>query len=256
MAFSAPREAASAARNALKMRVEGMDCSACAIKVENALKRLPGVSDINMNYATETLSVRLDENRTSREVVESKIRALGYTPKSLSGASPRARDHAEDEQAPAISPGGRRARAEWSSASERLLALAFAISIVTTRLSLWAYGAAALVGLVPFARRAFAGALSGTPFSIETLMTVAAAGAIAIGAAEEATVVIFLFAVGELLETVAAGRARAGIKALIDLVPRVARIEEAGQVREVPVEQLARGRHRGRSPRRPGAFRR
>jgi Cd2+/Zn2+-exporting ATPase len=72
-------------------------------------------------------------------------------------------------------------------------------------------------------------------------MTVAAAGAIIIGAAEEATVVIFLFAVGELLETFAAGRARAGIKALIDLAPRVARIERNGQVRELPVEQLQLG---------------
>jgi hypothetical protein len=34
----------------LNMRVEGMDCGACALKIENALKRLPGVSDINVNY--------------------------------------------------------------------------------------------------------------------------------------------------------------------------------------------------------------
>ena len=58
------------------------------------------------------------------------------------------------------------------------------------------------------------------PAAIETLMTVAALGAVAIGEAEEAAVVIFLFAVGELLETVAAGRARAGIEALIDLAHR------------------------------------
>jgi Cd2+/Zn2+-exporting ATPase len=122
-----------------------------------------------------------------------------------------------------------------------LLALAFAISVVRPELSLWAYGAAALIGLVPIARRAFVGAMSGTPFSIETLMTIAAAGAMAIGAAEEAAVVIFLFAIGELLETVAAGRARAGIKALIDLVPRVAQVEEAGQIRELPVERLRVG---------------
>ena len=32
-----------------------MDCSACAIKVENAPKRLPGVSDVNLNYRTDTL---------------------------------------------------------------------------------------------------------------------------------------------------------------------------------------------------------
>ena len=72
-------------------------------------------------------------------------------------------------------------------------------------------------------------------------MTVATAGAIAIGAAEEAAAVIFLFAIGELLETVAAGRARAGIEALINLVPRTARIEEAGQVWEVPVERVCVG---------------
>src|SRR5258706_10970793 len=70
-----------------KMRVEGMDCGACATKVETALKRLPGVSDIKMNFAAAMLSLQLDEDRTPREVVESKIRALGYSPRTLSGAS-------------------------------------------------------------------------------------------------------------------------------------------------------------------------
>jgi len=111
MVIAAPFE--TAAGNALKMRVEGMDCSACAIKVENALKRLPGVSDINMNYSTETLSLRLDKDRTSREVVEGKIRALGYTPKSLSGGVSGALDaRGEDEQAPDDQPWWRHARAE------------------------------------------------------------------------------------------------------------------------------------------------
>lgn len=36
----------ASAAPALRMRVEGMDCSACTIKVENALKRLSGLSDI------------------------------------------------------------------------------------------------------------------------------------------------------------------------------------------------------------------
>src|SRR3546814_8819177 len=70
-------------------------------------------------------------------------------------------------------------------------------------------------------------------------MTVAAAGAIAIGESAEAAVVVFLFAAGELLETVAAGRARAGIEALIDLVPRRARLESQGTVREDAVEEFA-----------------
>jgi Cd2+/Zn2+-exporting ATPase len=242
MLFPAQSEPALASADPLRMRVEGMDCGACATKIENALQRLPGISDININYSTETLSVRLDENRTSREVVEGKIRALGYTPISLGGVVSAAPDvTAETEQAPSDQPWWKTRKGPMVLGLGGLLVLAFAISTARPELSFWAYGTAALVGLVPIARRAFVGALSGTPFSIETLMTVAAAGAIAIGAAEEAAVVIFLFAIGELLETVAAGRARAGIKALIDLVPRTARIEEGDRVREVPVKSMRVG---------------
>jgi len=233
--------AKAAAGNALKMRVEGMDCSACAIKVENALKRLPGVSDIDMNYATETLKLRLDEDRTTRGGVESKIRSLGYKPVPLGDMDADAAQAREHEPETMDRPWWKTRKGSLVLGLGALLAVVFTISTVRPELTSWAYGLAALIGLLPIARRAFTGAVSGTPFSIETLMTVAAAGAIAIGAAEEAAVVIFLFAVGELLETVAAGRARAGIKALINLVPRTARIEEAGQVREVPVERLRVG---------------
>lgn len=211
-----------------------MDCGACALKIENALKRLPGVTDINVNYGTETLALNHDVDRSSRQAIEDKIHSLGYTPRSLTG----------DEQNPSHSR-DQEGRAWWETrkgqlviVSAGLLALAFAVAWVAPDFSFYAYLAAAVIGLVPIARRALAGAMSGAPFSIETLMSVAAAGAVAIGATEEAAVVIFLFAVGELLENVAAGRARAGIKALIGLVPRTAKIEQDGDVREVPVEQL------------------
>ena len=240
MTVAAPAQATASPGSALKMRVEGMDCGACAIKVENAIKRLPGVGEIAMNYATETLSVRLDETRTSREAIESQIRALGYTPRSIGDAIPRVAA-AAGEDATGDQPWWKTRKGRMVLGLGAFLAAAFVISAARPELTLWVYGGAALAGLVPVARRALASARSGTPFSIETLMTVAAAGAIAIAAAEEAAVVMFLFAVGQLLETVAAGRARAGIKALINLVPRTARLEDAGAVREVPVERLRVG---------------
>jgi Zn2+/Cd2+-exporting ATPase len=227
----------SAGAGALKMRVEGMDCGACATKVETALKRLPGVSDINMNFATTMLSLRLDEDRTSREAVESKIRSLGYSPWPLNGATTGMKASAGEQEA-GDSPWWKTRKSRMVLALGGLLAIAFIVATAEPGLSNWAYGTAGVIGLLPIVRRAFSAALSGTPFSIETLMSVAAAGAIALGAAQEATVVIFLFAVGELLEIVAAGRARTGIQALINLVPRTARIEQAGQVREIPVEQV------------------
>jgi Cd2+/Zn2+-exporting ATPase len=228
-----------AGARALKMRVEGMDCSACAIKVENALKRLPGVSDVNVNYGTETLTLALDEDRTPHNAIEDKIRRLGYTPRPSAGA---------EQQTAAGFEEGELDRTSWqtrkgqvAAVSGAFLTAAFAVALAAPGLAFWAYFLAAAIGLVPIARRALLAALSGTPFTIETLMTVAAGGATAIGAVEEAAVVIFLFAVGELLENVAAGRARAGIKALIGLVPRVALLEEPGRTRQVPIEQLRVG---------------
>jgi Cd2+/Zn2+-exporting ATPase len=81
----------------------------------------------------------------------------------------------------------------------------------------------------------------GQPFTIESLMAVAATGALFIGAAEEAALVVFLFAVGEVLEGVAAGKARDGIRALAALVPKTALLEVGGATREVPAASLRVG---------------
>lgn len=225
------------AESALKLRVEGMDCGACALKIENALKRLPGLSEVSVNYGLQSLALALDEDRTSRRTIEDRVKALGYLPIGPSNETASSQGLSVKRQ---LSDGP-----WWRSRKGRLviwigllLAAAFVVSHLDPMLSRSAYVAAAVVGLVPFVRRAIAGAFSGTPFSIETLMSIAAVGAILIAAAEEAAVVIFLFAVGELLETVAAGRARAGITALIDLVPRVALRESGGAIDKVPVAEL------------------
>jgi Cd2+/Zn2+-exporting ATPase len=64
----------------LTFRIEGMDCAACATKIENALRRLPGVSDIAVSYGQGSLSLLVDEDRTSRVTIEGRVRALGFMP--------------------------------------------------------------------------------------------------------------------------------------------------------------------------------
>lgn len=98
-----------------------------------------------------------------------------------------------------------------------------------------------LVGLLPIARRAYAAAINGAPFTIEMLMTIAALGALAIGATEEAAVVVVLFLVGELLEGLAAQKARASIQSLSKLAPKTAWIEADGKLTEVAADQIAVG---------------
>ncbi len=72
-------------------------------------------------------------------------------------------------------------------------------------------------------------------------MSIAAIGAVFIGAEEEAATVVLLFLVGEMLEGLAASRARASIQGLSSLVPKTALVEKDGQNTEVPAESLAVG---------------
>ncbi|MFH1346360.1 MAG: heavy metal translocating P-type ATPase [Pseudomonadota bacterium] len=78
-------------------------------------------------------------------------------------------------------------------------------------------------------------------FEIDTLMLVAAAGAAALGAWAEGTLLLFLFSLGHALEHYAMGRAKRAIEALAELAPRTALVRRDGDLREVPVEELAIG---------------
>jgi Zn2+/Cd2+-exporting ATPase len=123
-----------------------------------------------------------------------------------------------------------------------LLAAAWAVKLLASEdIANWAFIAACVIGVAPVARRAFAALQAGMPFTIEMLMTIAAIGALFIGAAEEAALVVFLFAVGEVLEGVAANKARSSIKALAELVPKTALLEENATTREVPAAALVVG---------------
>ncbi|MBN8890380.1 MAG: heavy metal translocating P-type ATPase [Rhodospirillales bacterium] len=246
-----------------------MDCAACVASVEKAVQRLPGVASVEVNLMAERMTLRggvgFDPGSVERQVA-----SLGYSTARNDGAAApgggKADGHAHDHDHSHDHSSGHRHEGAavaghthgdagpagqpwWATGKARLTFLlgglvgaAFALSQVAPALQYWFYLAAALVALAPFGRRAIALARAGSPFSIETLMCVAALGAIAIGAAEEAAVVVFLFALGELLEGVAAGRARAGIRALGKLLPRQARREGVGgAIEEVAIERLAVG---------------
>ncbi|MFC7052570.1 heavy metal translocating P-type ATPase [Hansschlegelia quercus] len=226
-----------AAANAFKLQIEGMDCGSCAAKIETAMRRLPGVADVEVSVSAGFMSITVDEDRTSRETIKAKVDSLGFKTLDPSLAGPA------DEHNHGAHDG-----VWWTSAKGRLvlasgalLAVAWGVALLEPQWAQWPYVVAALVALVPVVRRAVAGALNGTPFSIETLMSVAAVGAIAIGEAPEAAVVVFLFALGELLEGVAANRARAGVKALVGLIPRTARRLRADGIDEVAASELAVG---------------
>ena len=59
-------------------RVEGMDCASCVAKVEKAVGRLPGISEVSVNLMAERLGVTLTPGGATAEAVEGQVAALGY----------------------------------------------------------------------------------------------------------------------------------------------------------------------------------
>lgn len=255
-----------------RFRVEGMDCAACATTVEAAARRVEGVETVSVSVTAATMTIQ-HAPATDLGQVARKVTSLGYptAPVVRGGARPEpaaAPDHDHDHAHPhdhahgeahRTKPESRDAldglhghdheledgpwyatqKAKLTLACGAAVAAAFVGSWIVPAYAFWIFTVAMLVGLIPIGRRALLGALNGAPFTIETLMTVAAIGAVIIGASEEAAVVVILFLVGELLEGIATGRARASIKKLADLVPKMARLDADGAVREVPAESLA-----------------
>ena len=67
------------ANERLGFRVDGMDCASCVGKIETALGRLGGISDVAVNFATETLLLSRDAtSKTTSKDIAKKIRSLGF----------------------------------------------------------------------------------------------------------------------------------------------------------------------------------
>ena len=222
----------------MQYRIEGMDCASCVGKIETALARMPGVSDVQLNFATEKLELTLaPDGATQFSDVEKIIKRLGFGISAITDESIAA--NSDNQSATEQQRWWQSRKGKQVVGLGLLMSVAYALSLLFPDYGMWAFAVAVIVGVFPFGRKAFALAMTGTPFSIEMLMSVAALGALIIGEPEEAAAVVFLFSVGELLEGVAADRARAGIRALASLVPKTAILLDAqGGQRDVPAASL------------------
>ncbi|WP_414706428.1 heavy-metal-associated domain-containing protein, partial [Pseudomonas sp. UBA800] len=68
----------------LGFRVEGMDCASCVGKIETALGRIDGVSNVQVNFTNETLTLtRSTSSRNTARDIAKKIRSLGFDVQAL-----------------------------------------------------------------------------------------------------------------------------------------------------------------------------
>ena len=232
MAPAAPPEPAGSepGAEAARYRVEGMDCAACAQTVEKVVAALDGVRTARVSFGNATLAVDgdVEPDRVSAAVARAGYRAAPLTRRRAEPAAPFWR---------------RDARTISVVGSVVLLAVAVAASLagVSRAVAEPLYLASMAVGGWSIARSALAGLRRGA-LDMNVLMTLAALGAVGIGAYAEGAWVLVLFAVGTTLETYAFDRSRRSVTELMDLAPQQARVVgDDGSERVMPVEEVTVG---------------
>ncbi|MAT96679.1 MAG: cadmium-translocating P-type ATPase [Anaerolineaceae bacterium] len=202
-------------------RVTGMDCASCAQTVENGVARLDGVQSCQLNFTTETL--RVSGTAVPQNII-SRIQELGY-----------------DVAAPDEKLETAETLNFWQFMRQRqetTLALVGALLILPgllfnellpmlgwehPLLDLTSVAALVLAG-IPIARSGWRSLRINHELTINALMTIAAVGAVFIGAYTEAGLVMVLFAIGEALEGYTAVRARNSIRSLMRVSPQSATV--------------------------------
>nr|WP_312976524.1 heavy metal translocating P-type ATPase [Stutzerimonas nitrititolerans] len=208
-----------------------MDCPTEERLITDKLSGMPGITALQFNLLQRTLTISHEPQALAPALAA--IRALGFTPQLVTDAMP------STETQPS-------SKGQWWRLGFSGLA---AVTAEVLHFGEWApewsiaaisIVAVLLCGLTVYRKGWIA--LTNRNLNINALMSIAVTGAILIGEWPEAAMVMFLFAVAELIEARSLDRARNAIRGLMNLAPeRVTVQQDDGRWLEVVVAHVAIG---------------
>jgi Cd2+/Zn2+-exporting ATPase len=220
--------------------ITNMDCPTEEALIRKRLAAVPGIGELAFNLMERRLTVH--HTLSDEAPILGALREIGMQAgPSQAAASPTCRSCEGEPQAPVVSgktwalmavSGVAALGAEgfaWLGGSETspLVAVLALLSIATGGISTLKKGWIALKTFT---------------LNMNFLMSVAVIGAAAIGEWPEAAVVIFLFAVAELIETLSLERAKNAVRGLMAMTPETATVrQESGEWRELPAADVQVG---------------
>jgi len=204
-----------------------LHCHTCARQLENRVAAVEGVERAEVDLLSGEVRLAYDPGRIAPEELQEAVAAI-------SGQV----SHPQEEEG--------RLEGALTLAAGALLAtgglshLVGDLPLGTWTLSSLLFGLGAAAGGLPVGRRALS-ELRRRLLGIDLLVTIAIAGALALGEAFEAGSLAFLFGVAECLEDRAAGKARRSLRSLLDRAPKRATVLRDGRELVLPVEAISPG---------------
>jgi Cd2+/Zn2+-exporting ATPase len=214
----------------INIQIEGMDCVDDTELVNKRLLSLKGVKGVRLSLEKDGAEVTFDPSEITYQDILRSLAGLGMKA-SLAKQSKGLREG-------------------WWRERQQLALLGCGVIALIGYIAMWVgfpsiafnaiFGLAVLIGVYYPARKAII-ALVNMVFTIHLLMLIGSIGAILLGMWGEAAILIFVYSLGDVLESYAMDKARGAIRSLKDLVPKEALVVREGGNVLAPMEEVRVG---------------
>lgn len=248
--------------------IDGMTCASCVATVENAVKKLPGMTSCSVNLTTEKMAVSYDDSQVNQEKIEQAVADAGYGAKLFVQGQAASQEEREEKRL-----AGMKQRLIWSTIFTLPLLYISMGSMMGLPLPAFLEAAShpltfTLVQLAltlpvmaigwHFYRTGFKTLYKGHP-NMDSLVAVATTAAFLYSLAstyhvflghahhvhqlyfESVAVILTLITLGKFFETLSKGRTSEAIKKLMHLSAKEALVVRDGQEILLPIEELVLG---------------
>jgi len=201
-------------KNTKTIFLDGLDCANCALKIENAVKDIDGITHASLDFTTQKLKFEFNDDSKSDALIK-QVSELTLK------IEPDVRFLVEDEPQ-------QKSQLLKKNIGLILGAILFGLALIINSDLNWVlYGLSYIFVGSTVVLRAIKNALKGNFFDENFLMSIATIGAFAIGQTAEGVAVMLFYQVGEFFQSQALDHSRKSIARLMDIRPDYANIESA-----------------------------
>jgi len=259
-----------------QMQINGMTCAACAQASERAVKKLPGVEEAAVNFATEKLFIKFDDGKLGIDEIKAAVAKAGYEAVEIAAEKKDTKSHAAIDEHQAAKE--REIRILWTKfivsalfsapllyiamgamlgwplpavidpmhypLRYALIEIALVIPVIAAGHRFYSVGFKAIVHRSPNMDSLIAmGTSAAILYSLFSVLNIANGNFKAVENLyfETAGVIITLILLGKSLEAVTKGRTSESIKKLMGLQPKTATIIRNGIEVEIPIDEVEVG---------------
>ena len=206
-----------------KYRINNLDCASCANKVEIALNKDKNINNAIVNYSNSTISIDTDINDNIKDYIEKIIKKIEPEAKiSEMTATIKSKDISKDVLRLIL------------GIAISIIGMIFLEGTISKLLIIISY----IILLSKVSHNAIKLLIKSRIIDENLLLTISCIGAYLTNNIHEGLMVIILYEIGKILESIAVDNSRKSIRDLMDIKPEYANLKENSITKKVNPEQV------------------